>query len=133
MEECKKVVSTAQISYDIRLTQEDVDDIMVSALEGGINYWCRRAEVVGEYLGEWASEQISRGGALLIHIIDENEPKELDLAKFTKGVKLLVENGYDRYRAFKKSDVGPNDICQVDAVIADMIIQFALFGEIIFA
>ena len=31
-----------------RLTHQDVDDIMVSALEGGINYWCRRVVVQGK-------------------------------------------------------------------------------------
>lgn len=30
------------------LTQQDIDDIMVSALEGGINYWCRRVVVQGD-------------------------------------------------------------------------------------
>ena len=39
---------------------------MVTALEGGINYWCRRAKVVGEYLGEAAIDQISRGGSLIL-------------------------------------------------------------------
>lgn len=37
------------------LTQQDIDDIMVSALEGGINYWCRRVVVQGDYLSEYAS------------------------------------------------------------------------------
>ena len=27
-------------------TVEDIDDIMVSALEGGVNYWCQEAEVI---------------------------------------------------------------------------------------
>ena len=34
-----------------KLTPQDIDDIMVSALEGGINYWCRRVVVQGDYLG----------------------------------------------------------------------------------
>lgn len=47
---------------------------MVSALEGGINYWCRRVVVQGDYLGEYASEQISRGGKLAIWL---DEPFEM--------------------------------------------------------
>ena len=31
----------------VYLTQQDIDDIMVSAFEGGINYWCRRVVVQG--------------------------------------------------------------------------------------
>ena len=32
----------------VTITSEDIDDIMVAALEGGITHWCRRVEVVGE-------------------------------------------------------------------------------------
>ena len=60
----KKFTVRAQI--EVNLSQQDIDDIMVTALEGGINYWCRRAKVVGEYLGEAASDQISRGGSLIL-------------------------------------------------------------------
>lgn len=58
---------TVQPKIDVNLTQQDIDDIMVAALEGGINYWCRKAEAVGGYLGECASDQISRGGSLILY------------------------------------------------------------------
>ena len=35
----------AEIS--VRISTEDIDDIVTTALEGGICYWCRRAEVKG--------------------------------------------------------------------------------------
>lgn len=62
---------------EINVTQEDIDDIVATALEGGINYWCRKAEVVGDYLGEYASEQISRGGTLKLYDSEEDEVYEL--------------------------------------------------------
>ena len=70
MSDNKKVAEvTAQIK--VSLTQEDVDNIMCAAL-GYIIYWCREAEVVdGEYLGEYASEQISRGGVLRLWDADD--------------------------------------------------------------
>lgn len=37
----------AEIS--VRISTEDIDDIVTTALEGGICYWCRRAEVKGKY------------------------------------------------------------------------------------
>ena len=52
-----------KVELEVNVSQEDIDDIVTIALEGGINYWCRKAEVVGDYLGEYASEQIS-GAAL---------------------------------------------------------------------
>lgn len=56
-----------KVEIRVELTQQDIDDIMVAALEGGINYWCDEAAVEGgEYLGKYASDQISRGGTLLL-------------------------------------------------------------------
>ena len=40
---------------------------MATALDGGITYWCNKAEVIGGYLGEYASDQISRGGKLKLY------------------------------------------------------------------
>ena len=113
-----------------RLTQEDIDDIMVGALEGGINYWCREAEVVGEYLGEYASEQISRGGALTLYDAESSDKWTLDLEKFLNGVKLWLQNGDDRYGALQRD--GALDTGEIDGEMADMIVQYAIFGEVQF-
>ena len=118
-----------EIEMNIKLTQEDVDDIMCSALEGGISYWCRKAEVVGEYLGEYANEQISRGGTLRLHDSEEDEIYELTLEKFLDGFKLWVFGGHDSYGAVSHNEV---DTCEIDAVCADEIVQLALFEEIIY-
>lgn len=120
----------------VGLTEEDVDDIMVSALEGGITYWANKAVVVGDYLGEYASEQISRGGTLRIHTeepFDEADTEwyELDIEKFKHGFQLWVENGGDRYNAIDYSD-GTVDCGEIDGPCADEIIQYALFGELVF-
>ncbi len=65
-----------------RFCDKDIDDIMCAALEGGITYWCSRAEVVGEYLGEYASEQISKGGELRLYDCESDEVYTLTLDKF---------------------------------------------------
>ena len=114
----------------VELTQQDIDDIMVAALEGGINYWCDEAAVEGgEYLGEYASDQISRGGTILLHDTDEDAYRKLDLEKFLKGFKLWLENGGDQYGAVQGHEV---DCCNIDAGCADEIVQYALFGEVIY-
>ena len=51
----------------VKYTQENIDDIMSMALEGGITYWCGQAKVKGKYLGNYGSEQISRGGTLYLY------------------------------------------------------------------
>lgn len=114
---------------NVKLTQQDIDDIMVAALEGGITYWCFKAEVVGEYLGKYASEQISRGGMLKLYDIENGDKYWLDRENFLKGFRLWIENGGDQYGAVQGSEV---DCCNIDAGCADEIIQYALFGEVVY-
>lgn len=109
---------------EFTLTEEDIDDIMSDALDSGIGYWCGEAEVEGDYLGEYASDQISRGGKLILHDIeDHNETHALDLALFLSGYKQAIEQGYF------SGDLDDD----YDAGIADIIIQLAIFGEIVYS
>lgn len=110
------------------VSDEDIDDIMSAALDGGVTYWCGRDEVVGEYLGEYASEQISRGGALKLHDIEGDGVFELTLDKFLVGLRLWIENE----RAFELTSAGRLDVGQIDAAAADTIIQYALFNDIVY-
>ena len=118
---------TVRPQIEVILTQQDIDDIMVTALEGGINYWCRKAKVVGEYLGECASDQISRGGTLVLYDAESSDKWELTLEKFLEGVKLYFEDG-----CHVQVDDNCIDAGDIDANDADCIIQFALFGEVTF-
>lgn len=118
------------IIQQIKVTQEDIDDIMCSALEGGITYWCNKAEVVGEYLGEYASEQISRGGILLLHDAEEDEVYDLDLNHLLSGIKQAYEGNY--FSEYEWCDGKTIDTCQVDAEVADVIVQLALFDEVVY-
>lgn len=115
------------INFDIIYRNQDIDDIICTALEGGINYWCDCVEVEGEYLGEYASEQISRGGTLTFHDSEKPYQYKLTLDKFIKGLKTFIrERGLD---AIYDLDIETFDI---DADDADAIIQYALFDEIIY-
>ena len=117
------------VAFNFVVSGEDIDDIMSAALDGGVTYWCGRAEVVGEYRGEYASEQISRGGTLKLYDIEE--PKtvyELTLEKFLTGLRLWIENE----RAFTLTEGGRLDVGQIDAPAADTIIQYALFSDVVY-
>lgn len=118
---------TVRPQIEVNLTQQDIDDIMVAALEGGINYWCQEVEVVGKYLGEYASGQISRGGSLILHDADSSDKWELTLEKFLNGVKLYFEDGCRVQVEDSCIDAG-----DVDANDADCIVQFAIFGKVVF-
>lgn len=111
------------------LKSEDIDDIMYTALNGGIGYWCRRAEVVGEYRGMLASEQISRGGTLRLHDAESSDVWELTRDKFIEGFRQWLEQGSSETGVLIGGDV---DTGAIDAECADAIVQFALFGEVVF-
>lgn len=110
------------------VSDEDSDDIMSAALDGGITYWCCKAEVIGEYLGEYASEQIARGGSLKLYDMEDDTVSELTLDKFLNGLRLWIENE----RAFVLTNAGRLDVGQIDALAADAIIQYALFNDVVY-
>ena len=118
-----------EIRKTVVVSNQDIDDIMCTALEGGITYWCNKVKVIGEYLGEWAHEQISRGGVLMVHPDDE-APRELTKEKLLGGIKQAIEAGV--YSEYEWYDANGIDTCNIDASVADCIVQLALFGEIVY-
>ena len=118
-----------EVTRKVKLTDEDIDDIVCTALEGGITYWCSSAEVVGgKYLGEYASDQISRGGSLRLYDAEEDKSYELTKYKFVTGFALACRDGY-LDEAF---DGDGFDTGEIDAELADVIVQYALFGEVVY-
>lgn len=123
-------IYNVEINKKYEVTSQDIDDIMVATLEGGINYWCRKVKVVGDYLGEYASEQISRGGSLILYDAESSDHWELDLEKLMNGIQKAIEdNWFDDYDWYVD---GKLDTIEIDAEVADTIIQLALFDELVF-
>ena len=130
------------IKKTFNITDEQLDEIMCTALEGGITYWCDEAKVVGDYLGEYAHEQIARGGQLILSDSEEGKTYELNKEKLLKGLELYLTNGGDAEIASREivdtAEVAAAtyeytiDTCEVDAVVADEIVQYALFGDVIY-
>lgn len=133
-----KDYSMLNCKFNVVVQNEDIDDIMVSALEGGINYWCRKAEVKGDYLGEYASDQISRGGELILHDAEENKSYTLSKEKFIEGMKKFIAAGNMGCIHRETNSIGAYtgklniEPCNIDAGAADCIIQYAVFGDVIY-
>lgn len=115
---------------NIEVTGEDIDDIIDSAM-CGCTYWCESAEPVGCYLGEYASEQISRGGEIDFSPF-EDPAVRLDKEKFQKGLTMwLASLSSEKLRMMIPEDM--LDPGQIDAEDADSILQYALFGELVYS
>lgn len=125
----KHAVSLVRKVY---LTDEDIDGIMSCALDGGVtSEWCARVEVVGgKYLGEYASDQISRDGKLCLYGRESSATWILTRGKLLTGIELAFMDGYGE-DWFDES--GKLDIFNIDANEADTMVQFALFGEVVFS
>lgn len=128
----KESVETMKVEMEVVLSTEDIDDIMCGALEGGITYWCNNAEVVGEYLGEYGHEQIARGGTLKLHDWEEHKDYELTKEKFLEGAVLWVKNPVGCNCLEQVDGKLHFDTCNADAVVCDAIIQYAIFGDVIY-
>lgn len=92
----------------------------------------RVPHVVGEYLGEYASDQISRGGELILYDMETELTYTLTKEKILDGIKKYIAEG--NVTCITRSYEGnlSIDCCLVDGTAADCIVQLAVFGEIIY-
>lgn len=127
--ESNEVIKTKVL---IIISIEDIDDIMQTALEGAITLWCNDAKVMGDYHREYVHEQIARGGMLRLHNYIENLDYFLTKEKFLKGIELWVQKPVG-CGCIKHSHNGFSfDVCCTDVIACDAIIQYALFGKVLY-
>jgi hypothetical protein len=121
-----------EIKRKITVTDGNIDDIMITAFEGGINYWvglvtypkdfpAREARPENEYGHKRNTyEMISLGCSIFIHPDEDNHSYELTRDKVIKGIK----------RYFTENPEADWD--SLDANSADSIVQYALFNELVY-
>lgn len=114
----------------VHVTPEDIDNILNCAFEGVTSDWCARVEPVEGFYGNDVSEQISRGGTLRLYDMESDKVYTLTLAKMLRGIRLWIENAIDSEGVV---DEGRLDCCCVDAVVADAMLQYALFDELVYS
>ncbi len=106
------------------ISQEDIADILVTAFEGGCNYWIQSVTIdnpqhlSGSY---YASDVIGVNGQLTLHMF-EGHNEVLTLPKFL--------HGYTQW--FTQARAKGVNINDIDADQADVILQYALFGKLIY-
>lgn len=124
------------LKVSITITDQDLSDILTTALEGGINYWARGVEVVDRNYRGVASEVLEYGGALFIigdedargyfkkdGLIDKNILINA-ITKFLKTSPTFIYHSEGEWLL---------DVGNIDASAADVIIQLAVFGEVIYS
>lgn len=124
------------ITIPLRISDEDIDNIMVTALEGGINYWCddvlptSNGRMLMKSKDLYASDLISRNESLTLHDSEDDKLYTLTKDMVLKGIKLAVTRGYIRpTELYEKYTL---DVGNIDAIGADSIIQLAIFDDVIY-
>lgn len=119
------------INIPFEIDQEFIDDVMCSALEGGIGYWACIKEVDKSNVTEpyeYLSECVSHGA--IIHFGDVEGDEEDSEWKF--GIDEFVK-GFTKYINREGHALEPStDSCNIDAIHADVIVQLGLFGEVVY-
>ena len=125
-------------------TNQDIVDIFTTAIEGGINYWCSRYDVpknmdIESFITDEDREEangdllyvekvgfaLANGGKVKFLVDENNDGSEtkwytLTISKLKRGIGLYTKIG----------SANPEDW---DATSSDCIIQYALFGELVFS
>lgn len=100
--------------------------ILDAAFYGGIAYWCSFIERKGEKVDgvDYLSEVVGNGGTMLLTEEESGKVFELNPDNFWIGIEKASDHFGKTVQAFYDNH---------DASHADVAVQFALFGEIIYA
>lgn len=124
------------ITQKCTVQPSDINNILDTALYGGITYWCANVEPVmdedNSFKGvegihqdniDFLSDLIGFGGELLLHDIDTPETWTLNAEKVLKGITQYCQHHNVSFTEMMD---------ELDADVADQIVQYGLFGTIEF-
>lgn len=132
------------IGLEFQVSEEFLNDVFTTAIEGGSNYWCR---IKGKLIKPNPEDACTwyYDSAYIEEFGDEEEAqssKTILPSMLRKGIKIILT------RAFGTSDpsahchinyskelyaaVAENDTARIDADLADLILQCTYFGHIVY-
>jgi hypothetical protein len=114
----------------ITISNQTIGDLLVTALEGGINYWCDRATVKRENGQRLSNNEIVDhpdwlpGCEFTFRDADDGIEQTIGFEAFNTALETMVANHPKHF-----ADI-IND--NHDADTADVLVQLALFGELVY-
>lgn len=114
-------------SHIVELTPDMVDEILLIGFMFGIRHWCSKTEILeSNYLGMYDSEQVSRGGSVILYDKNETGVHILNLDNFLVGFCEV----YAMSVIYHWWEHNPDGRWKFSNRISDYIIQYALFKKI---
>lgn len=107
------------LEVPIKVTDQDLMDIISIAFEGGINYWCSDAEKLGNL-------------SYKLYDSESDDTWTFDKDDLLRGIKQYMQNNHE-WKIFDTDENGLYlEFAYIDADVADQIIQYACMGKVIF-
>lgn len=118
------------------ISEEDISDLFSAAWNGGINYWAVDYKLPEDFvpspknecLVEKMTECIKLGGTVKIAEDPEEEGNSEDFKWYDLTLETLTK-GFELY--FARPDA-TTEVGDWDSEVSDIIMQYALFGEIVY-
>ena len=150
----KEVAKETNPQITIKITKEDVVDILSSAMDG-IGYWGRIAPNNEQYkeAKKWIRENeepdyeicyeeviaqmLFDGKSVTVQEIEDDKESWLSLSNLSYGIRKAFQEGYySDYNWLVPDGGGSNkwhlEPDQIDAEVADVIIQLAVLGDVVY-
>lgn len=111
-------MKTFDIIRKTTVTQEDIDDLFDAAISSPIMHdWCNLIEISKKPEEEYKylSDVLTRGGEFTLTVDEDDNKYTLKLENFLEAISK-VNIDFDDY----------------DSVDADMVVQTAIFGEVVY-
>lgn len=127
-----------KVEKTIKLTEEDINDILSACFYGGCSYWA----CIDNTTEDWklAKRKLCEDGnddptiedimvwllcnGYAVNLIDEEDNRyyEFNLWAFLDGISRTISKGY-----WNGDDIG-----DIDGEVGDVIIQYTVFGELVY-
>ena len=137
-----KIVSRIKLPVEnkmIKITEEDICDIICAALEGGIGYWAcldnrdnvwHSDENKHKFYSEIAADILLHDGAIRFLDAEDHLTVQgtITFEKLINGIRMYLAENQDVVD-FENLYI---DTSNIDCEAADMIFQYAMFGDIVY-
>ena len=150
----KEVAKETNPQITIKITKEDVVDILSSAMDG-IGYWGRIVPNSEQYkeakkwireneepdyeicYEEVVAQMLFNGKSVTVQEIEDDKESWLSLSNLSYGIQKAFQEGYySSYNWLVPDGDGFGkwhlETSQIDAAVADVIIQLSVLGEIVY-
>ena len=124
-----------KITRTVEISDEMIEDILCSAFEGGITYWADNISCkdnddmkkVGVWKHEYLTKTKKKRAVMYIHEIETGEKYPITKKSIINALQKMDTPEYQYTKALNRILIG-----QSDADDADIVVQTACFGEVVY-